>query len=160
MDELKIAHIYSAANAGIFPIKLMKYPVRNLYLDDNPFKAKSVTFTFQDDTCLFTLKEEGKPDILIRHGINNWVRAGNLKPAPHSLFSLRRIDFDSIVAASATWQNDNTLVLTWRFIETVHGDSLTCVFDDDKVTIKFMFSVNRLQGKPDDRKEINGRMKV
>ena len=81
-----------------------------------------------------------------------------MKPSAHSLFSLRRIDFDSIVAASYGWQDDNTLLLTWRYIETVHGDSFTCVFDGDKLTIKPLFSVNRLQGKPDDRKEILGKM--
>jgi hypothetical protein len=102
------------------------------------------------------LKENGKPDIRISNGINHWIRKGNLKPASHSLFSLRRIDFDSIVAASATWQNENTLLLTWRFIETVHGDSLTCIFDNDKITIKFLFSVARLQDKPDERTDLTG----
>jgi hypothetical protein len=92
--------------------------------------------------------------------MNYWIREGNKKPSPHSLFSLRRIDFDSIVAASATWQDENTLLLTWRFIETVHGESLTCVFGPDKLTIKFQFSLARLQGKPDDRPDISGRIKA
>ncbi|MCW3117685.1 MAG: hypothetical protein JWM28_1767 [Chitinophagaceae bacterium] len=129
-------------------------------LDKNEFNAKAVSFSFNENACVFTLKEDGKPDIIIANGFNDWIRKGNLKPAPHSLFSLRRIDFDSIVAASATWQNENTLLLTWRFIETVHGDSLTCVFDDEKITIKFLFSVNRLQHKPDDRADITGKMIV
>jgi CubicO group peptidase (beta-lactamase class C family) len=131
---------------------------KEFILDKNPFNAKSVSFSFTGDTCVFTLKEDGKPDIIITNGINHWIRKGNLKPSAHSLFSLRRIDFDSIVAASAGWKDDNTLLLTWRFIETVHGDSLTCVFDDDKITIKPLFSVNRLQGKPDDRSDLIGKM--
>lgn len=129
-------------------------------LENNPFNAKAVSFRFVDDQCIFTLKEDGKPDIVITNGMNYWIRKGNLKPLPHSLFSLRRIDFDSIVAASATWQNENTLLLTWRFIETVHGDSLSCIFEGDKLTIKFLFSLNRLQNKPDDRADISGRMIV
>jgi hypothetical protein len=132
---------------------------KEFMLDKNPFNVKSVTFSFTGDTCVFTLKEDGKPDIVITNGINRWIRKGNLKPSAHSLFSSRRIDFDSIVAASAGWQNDHTLLLTWCFIETVHGDSLTCVFDDDKITLKFLFSVNRLQNKPDDRSDITGRMR-
>jgi hypothetical protein len=131
---------------------------KEFMLDKNVFNAKSVSFRFTGDECIFTLKGEGKPDIVITNGINRWIRKGNLKPSAHSLFSLRRIDFDSIVAAGAGWQNDNTLLLTWRFIETVHGDSLTCIFDEDKVTIKFLFSVNRLQNKPDDRSDITGRI--
>jgi len=129
-------------------------------LDSNLFNAKSVSFDFADDKCIFTLKEEGKPDIRITNGINHWIREGNLKPLPHSLFSLRRIDFDSRVVASATWQDEKTLLLTWRFIETVHGDSLTCIFDDDKITLKFLFSLARLQNKPDDRPDITGKLVV
>lgn len=131
---------------------------KDFILDQNPFNAKALSFRFENDTCIFTLKEDGKPDIVITNGLNRWIRKGNRKPEPHSLFSLRRIDFDSIVAAAATWVNDNTLLLTWRFIETVHGDSVTCVFDDDKITLKFLFSVNRLQNKPDDRADITGKM--
>jgi len=131
---------------------------KKFLLDQNPFNAKAVSFSFSNNECLFTLEEEGKPDIKIKGGINHWIREGNLKPSPHSLFSLRRIDFDSIVAASATWQNDNNLLLTWRFIETVHGDSLTCLFDEDKLTTKFLFSAARLQNKADDRTDITGRL--
>ncbi len=129
---------------------------KEFILSKNEFNAKAVSFSFRENECVFTLKEEGKPDINITGGMNYWIRKGNYKPAPHSLFSLRRIDFDSIVAASATWQNENTLLLTWRFIETVHGDSLTCIFDGNKVLIKFLFSVARLQNKPDDRADITG----
>ena len=127
-------------------------------LEKNPFDAQSVSFQFTGDKCIFTLKTEGKPAIRITNGINHWIREGNKKPEPHSLFSLRRIDFDSIVAASATWQDENTLLLTWRFIETVHGDSLTCIFDGDKVTIKLLFSVARLQNKPDERADLVGKI--
>jgi CubicO group peptidase (beta-lactamase class C family) len=157
VDELK-ALKYDPPKMGTNSPIAGKIAGKDFILDQNPFNAKSVSFSFTDDTCIFTLKEDGKPDIVITNGINNWVRKGNLKPSAHSLFSLRRIDFDSIVAASAAWQNENTLLLTWRFIETVHGDSLTCTFDDDKLNIKFLFSVNRLQNKPDDRKDISGRM--
>ena len=131
---------------------------KEFMLDKNPFNAKSVTFSFSGDDCIFTLKEDGKPNIIITNGINKWIRKGNLKPSAHSLFSLRRIDFDSIVAASYGWQNDNTLQFTWRYIETVHGDSFTCIFDGHKITIKPLFSVNRLQGKADDRADITGKM--
>ncbi len=127
-------------------------------LEQNPFEAKAVSFKFANNTCIFTLKTEGKPVITITGGINTWIRKGNLKPEPHSLFSLRRIDFDSIVAASATWVDDKTLLLTWRFIETVHGDSVTCAFEGDTVTLKFLFSVNRLNKTPDDRADIKGKI--
>lgn len=133
---------------------------KEFILDKNEFNVSSVTFLFADNTCVFVLKEQGKPDIHITNGIHHWIRKGNYKPTPHSLFSLRRIDFDSIVAASATWQNQKTLLMTWRFIETVHGDQITCIFNDDQIIIKFLFSVARLQGKTDDRPDITGRIKI
>jgi hypothetical protein len=157
IDELKSLKHEPPKIAATSPVK-EKISGKEFLLDKNVFNAKSVSFRFTNDSCVFTLKEEGKPDINITNGIHHWIRERNYKPAPHSLFSLRRIDFDSIVAASATWQNENTLLITWRFIETVHGDSLNCIFDEDKITIKFLFSVNRLQKRPDDRADITGRM--
>ena len=159
LTELK-ALKYSPPPLATNPPLAEKIAGKEFLLDKNPFNVKSVCFNFNGDDCIFTLKEDGKPDINITNGINRWIRKGNLKPSAHSLFSLRRIDFDSIVAASYGWQNDNTLVLTWRYIETVHGDSFTCIFDGDNITIKPLFSVNRLQGKPDDRADIEGSMAI
>lgn len=157
LHELKSLKYDPPKMATSSPLAL-KISGKDFILDKNPFHAKAVSFKFTGDTCVFTLKEDGKPDIVITNGINQWIRKGNLKPSAHSLFSLRRIDFDSIVAASATWINERTLLLTWRYIETVHGDSFTCVFDNDKLIIKPLFSVNRLQNKPDDRDNITGTM--
>jgi len=155
VDELKAIKYDPPQLAATSPL-VQNISGKTFVLDKNPFNAKSVMFSFMDDKCLFTLKENGKPDIVITSGLNHWIRKDNLKPSAHSLFSLRRIDFDSIVAAAFGWQTDNTLVLTWRYIETVHGETFTCVFDGDKLTIKPLFSVNRLQGKPDDRADITG----
>ncbi len=157
LNQLKsLKHIppqFSATSSAASKVTGKEY-----VLDKNEFGAKSVSFRFGDDKCVFTLKEEGKPDVVIKHGMNFWMREGNYKPRPHSLFSLRRIDFDSIVAASATWQDENTLVLSWRHIETVHGDTLTCIFDNDNITIKFLFSIARLSNEPDDRPGLTGKM--
>ncbi len=131
---------------------------KDFVLDPNPFQAKAVSFRFNRKSTIFTLKEEGKPDIVITCGMNEWVVDGNRKPSAHSLFSLRRIDFDSVVAASATWKDDHTLLLTFRFIETVHGDTLTCIFDGDKLRIQFMFSAARLEKHPDDRADVTGKL--
>jgi len=130
---------------------------RQFLLDTNPFQARAVSFRFDRKAIVFSLKEDGKPDIVITCGLNAWIVDGNRKPSAHSLFSLRRIDFDSQVAASATWKDDQTLLLTFRFIETVHGETLTCTFDGDKLRIQFMFSASRLEKRPDDRADITGK---
>jgi CubicO group peptidase (beta-lactamase class C family) len=134
---------------------------KKFILDENPFFAKTVSFSCADDHVVFTLTEAGKPDIVINCGMNRWILDGNRKPEAHSMFSLRRIDFDSVVAASAGWSAEDTLVLTFRFIETCHGDSLTCTFDKDgSLRIKFLFSAARLEKRPDDRADITGKIMV
>ncbi|MEO7696734.1 MAG: hypothetical protein ABIS36_22400 [Chryseolinea sp.] len=80
------------------------------------FNASAASFTFNNDDCMFPLKEAGKPDLEITNGMSKRIRKGNLKPEHHSLFSLRRIEFDSIVAARATWLDEKTLLISWRFI--------------------------------------------
>ena len=125
-------------------------------LDSNAFNAESVSFGFENETVLFTLKTENKPDIVVTCGLNEWVRGENFKPEAHSLFSLRRIDFDSKMAASATWQDENTLLLTWRFTETCHGDQLICRFDEDGLTIDFRYSLARMENRKDGRESLKG----
>ena len=129
---------------------------KTFLLDKNQFNAKAVSFRFATDKVIFTLAEEGKPDIILNCGIDQWVIKGNRKPSAHSLFSLRRIDFDSPVAASARWKDAHTLVLTFRFLEAIHGDTLTCVFDQDRLRIQFMFSGAVMDKRPDDRPDLTG----
>ncbi|HEV3326896.1 MAG TPA: serine hydrolase [Puia sp.] len=133
---------------------------KTFLLDKNQFNAKAVSFRFDNDRTIFTLSEEGKPDIIITCGINKWILKGNRKPFAHSLFSLRRIDFDSPVAASAGWKDEHTLVLTFRFVEAIHGDTLTCLFDQDRLRIRFMFSGARMDKRPDDRPDLTATMQA
>jgi hypothetical protein len=129
---------------------------KTFLLNTNPFNAKAVSFTFESGKVIFRLREEDKPDIVITCGINQWIIKDNRKPSAHSLFSLRRIDFDSPVAASAGWKDEHTLVLTFRFLEAIHGDTLTCNFDQDRLRIQFMFSGAVMDKRPDDRADITG----
>jgi hypothetical protein len=133
---------------------------KTFLLDKNQFNAKAVSFRFENDRTIFTLIEEGKPDIVITCGIDKWILKGNRKPSAHSLFSLRRIDFDSPVAASAGWKDEHTLVLTFRFVEAIHGDTLTCLFDQDHLRIQFMFSGARMDKRPDDRADLTATMQA
>lgn len=128
-------------------------------LDKNEFNAQAISFKIEDDKLFFTLETENKADIVVECGINEWARDDNYKPEAHSLFSLRRIDFDTKIAASATWKDENTLILSWRFMETSHGDQLTCTFDGDKVNIKFEYSLVRLGREEEGRADLNGEMK-
>jgi CubicO group peptidase (beta-lactamase class C family) len=60
------------------------------------------------------------------------------------------------VAAVGTWTDPNTFVMTWRFIETAHYDTLTCQFDGDTVRMQFRSSLSRLNNVPDQRPVLTG----
>lgn len=125
-------------------------------LEVNPYKIKAVSFSFGRESCVFTAFGDGTPDIKVTCGINRYITEGNRKPGPDTLFSTLRIDFDSVLAASAGWKDDQTLELTWRAIETTHGDKLNCIFDGNQVTISFLNSIAEGQQQPDDRTPVTG----
>ncbi|MDE3214363.1 MAG: serine hydrolase, partial [Bacteroidota bacterium] len=114
--QLSTLHYQPPSVAADSPIS-SKISGKKFHLEANSFNAESVSFSFEGSHCIFVLKEKSKPEIKITNGMGYWIRKGNYKPSAHSLFSLRRIDFDSIVAASATWADEKTLLLSWRYIE-------------------------------------------
>jgi len=154
--ELKALAFHPPALARTSPLAAA-ISGKKYILDKNAFDAIAVSFRFAAGKTFFTLMTRDRPDIVITCGMNEWITAGNRKPEAHSLFSLRRIDYDSRVAASATWNDEHTLILTFRFTETAHGDTLTCIFNGDALRIKFEFSAARLEKKADDRADLTGR---
>lgn len=154
---LKSLHYDPPKNAKNYPIATL-ISGKEFLLEENSLNAKAVSFEFTNkNTCLFTLKEDGKSDLIITAGINKWIIDGNKKPGPKTLLSDLRIDFESIVAASVTWKDENTLLMTFRFPESTHSDTITCTFEGQKVTLSFLNSVaaSGTEG-PDSRKKIVG----
>lgn len=128
-------------------------------LEPNDLNAKSVRFDFYENIVDFTLSKEGEDDFMVQSGIHDWVTRNNQKTVANYLFpSPYRLDFPSKIGAIATWNDLDTLVLTWQFIETVHGDQLICTFDDaGGINIKFINSVAGAKGEEDSRKPLIGR---
>ena len=63
----------------------------------------------------------------------------------------------SKIAGSAGWEDDNTLVMTWRYYETPHSDRVTCKFEGDSVKISFLSSLTAMNPKAKDaRAEVIG----
>lgn len=154
--ELKNLHHNPPQMAISYPIATL-ISGKEFLLEENDLKAKSVSFEFTNSTCLFTLKENGKKDLKIIAGINDWIVGDNKKPGPKTLLSDLRIDFESVVAASVTWKDENTLLMTLRFPESTHSDTITCTFEGQKVTLSFLNSVAASEKEgPDSRKEITG----
>jgi hypothetical protein len=63
------------------------------------------------------------------------------------------------VAARGTWQDDNTWVMTWRYYETPHHDTVTCRFDGNNVKVEFLNSISEISSShKDSRPILSGRV--
>ena len=126
-------------------------------LDNNEFKAKTISFRFSDGACLFTLNDENG-DHHVNGGMNKWIEEQNSRT--QILFPQQgRPEVSSPLAASATWTDQNTLTMTWRFNATAHSDNVICKFDGNTVTLQFLSSVTK--GNPESvekRLPVQGRI--
>jgi hypothetical protein len=65
-------------------------------------------------------------------------------PGTPSNLTKRVAIYSSKVAASCTWKDDQTLEMTWRFIETPHHDTVTCHFNGGEVKVEYLSSIAQL----------------
>lgn len=125
-------------------------------LEANDF-AKSISFTLFDDNCLFRLTQEKAEHQVVAY-VNRWMITEKFKT--QTVFPLAgRPEVTTPLAASITWKDDNTLIMTLRYTETAHSDTITFDFQGDRIKLSFLSSVSR--GNPDSvekRKSIQGQM--
>ena len=114
-------------------------------LEPNDFIAKSISFTFVDNACIFRVTHEKTEHQVIAY-TNNWLITEKFKT--QMLFPMNgRPEVTTSLAASITWQDDRTLIMTLRYTETAHSDRITFAFIGNKVTISFLNSVS--SGNPE-----------
>jgi CubicO group peptidase (beta-lactamase class C family) len=123
-------------------------------IDSNEYNVKTVSFAFEKDHCLLTVTND-KGEHRISCGMNKWnSEKGERTPV---FQTPGRTDISTSVASSATWQDDNTLLITQRYTENAHGDQLTCMFEDSQLTIKLLSSIT--MGNPnatENRADLKG----
>ncbi len=153
LKGLKLQPDEQSTNSPIIP----KISGKQFKLDTNNFKATAFSLSFSKETCVFKLTTEEKT-LTLTAGINKWIESKEKPEVPP--FAIRgRTDVTSKIAASATWADEKTFVLTRRMIETPHGDELEFSFDGDAVTIKFMNSISANNpAVAEERPDLKGRM--
>ncbi len=125
---------------------------------DNKQNAKTASLTFGKDGCLFKLRDD-RGDHQLTCGINRWVEGETtFSPMPLKLVQTPVAnETPTRAAGSGTWTDANTFVMTWRFIETAHYDTLTCCFADNALTIEFQSSLSKLNKTNDARPPLVGK---
>lgn len=132
-------------------------------IDDNSLKVNSITFRFDKNATLFTLRDD-KNEYRIKCGIGEWIMGETSIPgSPTNLLGAGIPLPQSIwkVAASGTWTDEKTYVMTWRFFESPHFDIVTCKFDNNELQVIYANSITRiLKQYKDPRPTLKGHLRA
>ncbi|GAB4045487.1 serine hydrolase domain-containing protein [Spirosoma litoris] len=125
---------------------------------DNSLKVKDVSLTFGKDGCIFKLNDD-QGDHQVLCGVGRWRDSTTtFSVAPLSLTPTAVPNGPNRkVAGSGGWQDENTFVMTWRFIETAHYETVTCRFGADGVQVEFQNSISILTKGKDKRPVLEGK---
>ena len=108
-------------------------------LEKNDLRFEILSLKFSGDTCHLSMIADNT-DYSIPFGAGNWAIAQTVLAGPnilsrHGALSMNR------TAGSFTWEDENTLELVLRYIESPHSIRMTCKFDRENVEINMHLSI-------------------
>lgn len=106
---------------------------------------KNIKFDFQDGVCAVKIGTDTVAHEL-KFGSGKWIFDQTTKRGPYLVAGAKanRTGLPAFkIAGSYTWQDNNTLILTLRYIESPHTETIVCKFDGDKVSIDFQNIFNQ-----------------
>jgi hypothetical protein len=133
-----------------------KYSNKFFQIQPNPFGIAKIGLGLFEDAGVLRIGETNSDDFKkIGFGWENWQVS---KVAPRNYFPVNaRGAVPSKVAATGTWINENTLQINLKYVEAIHGDKLTFVFEGDKVTLTLLNSVSEnAKNTPEKREPLTG----
>lgn len=112
---------------------------RTYQCQPNEDGIESLSFTFQGDECIFTMKDARGVHV-VDVGLGRWIEGettitGNSLHHEYQPDSLR-------VVAGAGWRDADTLEMTWQFAETTFRDTARFRFTDTGVAFDRSVNVN------------------
>jgi hypothetical protein len=127
-------------------------------IDPNDFKFQEAVFNFQNNTCLFVLRDSQR-EYPVRCGLEHWIVGETTLPGTPPKLTVGPTSAPWKIAASGAWKDPGTFEMTWRYCETPHHDTVTCHFEGDQVTVQFMNSLTQLSSShPEKRAALRGRL--
>jgi len=131
---------------------------KSFVLESNDLGARSVSFGFRDEACIFTLKDETSQYPIVC-GLEEWLAGETSMPGTPPRLIPAGGARNSKVAAGGRWKDDATFEMIWRYCETPHHDAVTCHFEDGKIRIEFVNSLAQMNpSRKDKRPILQGRM--
>jgi hypothetical protein len=108
-------------------------------LSENNRHIQSLTFQFKDDVCLLNMKTD-TASFDLAFGSGKWEFGETLRHGP-SIFATAVNSLNGLppfkIAGAYTWKEDQSLELTLRYIESVHNETMSFRFEDNKVFVDF-----------------------
>jgi CubicO group peptidase (beta-lactamase class C family)/predicted glycoside hydrolase/deacetylase ChbG (UPF0249 family) len=108
---------------------------------------EGVSVEFKNDMCYLSLKTDSVTH-KIPFGFGKWELSETTKFGPYLVARARanRVGLPIFkVAGSYEWKDDKTLEMTLRYIESPHTETITCTFENDKVSVDFLNIFNKNQ---------------
>ncbi|MEZ0483897.1 serine hydrolase domain-containing protein [Fibrella aquatica] len=153
LSNLELTYPQKAATSPV----VAKVSGKTVAFSDNSTTISTMSLTFGGDKCVVKLRDENGAHELIC-GINRWAESvSTLSAKPIKLVATPVPgERKTRIAATGTWQDENTFLMTWRFIETAHYDSVTCRFSPTGMTVDFESSIAHLNKTKDARPTLQG----
>jgi hypothetical protein len=123
-----------------FPSSLAEIVSGRAYaISPNAAGVTQVRLDFSGDACVFRLTDAAGEHRL-RAGLGHGIESANDMPGRdlHHGYTLA----GSPVVASAVWVDEHTLEMSWIFAETAFRDTVTCLFEGDRITVRRRVNVN------------------
>jgi CubicO group peptidase (beta-lactamase class C family) len=114
------------------------------FMAGNEASVRCVSFAFDADQCSFVLEDEaGEHRITCGNGrwIKNEAQMPIMVPTMMDLAPSLKTHRPVKVAAQGTWTDPQTYMMTWRYLETPHADTVTCHFLADTLHLRVTSSV-------------------
>ncbi|HZR40249.1 MAG TPA: serine hydrolase [Ktedonobacteraceae bacterium] len=114
---------------AVEPITAARISNRSMQFEENTLHTNEAFFTFEQDRCTFTVRDDKGTQHVIHCGLTDWI-AGET-----SLWFPRETPGTVRIAAQGGWTNDHTFVMIWQYIETPFRQTITCDFHPDETRV-------------------------
>ncbi len=125
------------------PEQEQKLAGKQYIFEQNDFSADGASFRFSGDSCLLSLQLNGI-DYTLVFGSGAWFKSETMKPGPNLLRGNRAGEMGLLpakVAGAFHWEDNNTLRLINRYIESPHYEVYTFRFNNKETEMSTWISV-------------------
>lgn len=134
---------------------------KTFVFDANPTKTSAMSLTFGKEGCVVKIQDD-QGSHQLTCGINHWAESeSTLSTKPIKLVPTPIPgETKTLIAATGTWPDANTFLMTWRFIETAHYETVTCRFGADSVAVELESSISKINKTKDTRPVLQGKLQA